>query len=150
MTPFDSAAEFADFATRRGFALETATPAQGFDAMIAFFQEVGPASQIVEGEGDMLLYQWGVHDWGEGPSFQFNITRQFIEIEEDEEQVMSPLGITFHFPPSDEAKAFGVQNQWCESIDGVAELIDFISQSAPYAALKDSRADRVEVSWSPV
>ena len=52
--------------------------------MIRFFQEVRPDSRIVEGAGDMLLYQWGVHDWGQGPSFQLNITRQFIELVEEE------------------------------------------------------------------
>jgi hypothetical protein len=150
MTPSDSATAFTKFALLRGCAPENATPAQGIDAMIAFFQEVRPDSQIVEGSGDMLLYQWGVHDWGEGPSFQFNITRQFIEIDEEDEEIMSQLGLTFHFPPTEQVKAFGVKNQWCESVDDIAELIAFITQSAPYIALKDSRAERIEVSWSLV
>lgn len=121
--------------------------------MIRFFQEVRPDSRIVEGAGDMLLYQWGVHDWGQGPSFQLNITRQFIELVEEEgedEEVMSQLGLTFHFPPSEQMKAFGDQNRWCESLGGVADLAAFVAESAPYVALKDSRPERVEVSWGLV
>jgi hypothetical protein len=153
MNPSESAEALMDFAALRGFTLESATPAQGIDAMIRFFQEVRPDSRIVEGAGDMLLYQWGVHDWGQGPSFQLNITRQFIELVEEEggdEEVMSQLGLTFHFPPSEQVNAFGVKNRWCESLGCIADLNVFIAESAPYVALKDSRPERVEVSWSLV
>jgi hypothetical protein len=149
MTPADSAKVFTEFAELRGTTLKGATPAQGIEAMICFFKDVRPQSPVVEDSGDMLLYQWGLYDWGQGPSFQLNITRQFIEVIEEEE-VMSQLGLTFHFAPSDEIKAFGNKNQWCETKSALNEFATFIQQSAPYVALKDSAAKRIEVKWSPV
>ena len=153
MTPADSARVFVEFAQLRGPALKSATPAQGIDAMIRFFKTVRPSRVVRKSAGDMLLYQWGVYDWGQGPSFELNITRQFIELVEEEgeeEEVMSQLSLTFHFTPSDEMNAFGKKNQWCESETALTEFVIFIHQSAPYLALKDSAAERVEVNWSLV
>jgi hypothetical protein len=148
MIPADSANAFTEFAELRGAALKGATPAQGIEAMICFFRDIQPESPVVEG-GDMLLYQWGSYDWGNGPSFQLNITRQFIEVI-DEEEVMSQLGLTFHFAPSDQMKAFGAKNQWCETKGVLTEFVVFIHQSAPYLTLKDSAAKRIEVNWNRV
>ena len=42
-------------------------------------------------DSDMLLYQYGTYDWGDelGKHFSFDITRQFIEPEEDEPYQLS-------------------------------------------------------------
>ncbi len=33
--------------------------------------------------GDMLLFQWGINDWGNGPALEINITRQLIATDDD-------------------------------------------------------------------
>jgi len=50
-------------------------------------------------ESDMLLFQYGVYDWGDenGNHFSFDITRQFIDPEEDEPY---QLNFTLIFEPS--------------------------------------------------
>jgi hypothetical protein len=148
MTPSDSATALVDFAQQRGCALESATPAPGIEAMLQYFQQIRPESNVVEGSGDMLLFQWGIYRFGGSPSFRLNLTRQFIELIEEEE-VMSQLGLTFHYPVSAEAEAFGKKSRWCESLAGIDDMIVFITQSAPYIALKDARPERVEIEWSP-
>ncbi len=153
MTPSDSSEALVDFARQRGTNLKSATLSQGIDAMIHFFRDIRPEARIVEGAGDMLLFQWGVYRFSERPSFQLNLTRQFIELVEEEgedEEVMSQLGLTFHFPITAAMEAFGKQNRWCESLAGVDDLIAFITKSAPYIALKDARPERVEAEWSLV
>ena len=44
----------------------------------------------------MLLHQWGTYDWGEGPSFQFDITRQLISVAGADDD-MWQLSVTLHF-----------------------------------------------------
>jgi hypothetical protein len=153
MIPSDSSAALVDFARHRGVALESVTPAQGIDAMIQFFRGVRPETPVVEGAGDMLLYQWGVYRFSGRPSFQLNLTRQFIEqIEQEgeEEEVVSQLGLTFHFPVSAATEALGKQNRWCETLDGLDGFVHFIIQSAPYVALRDLKPERVEAEWGLV
>lgn len=153
MTPSESSEALADFARQRGINLESATPSQGIDAMIHFFRDVRPESRIVEGAGDMILFQWGVYRFSGSPSFQLNLTRQFIELVEEEgedEEVMSQLGLTFHFPATAAMEAFGKQNRWCESLAGVDDFVAFITKSAPYVSLKDARPERVETEWGLV
>lgn len=151
MIPSESSVALIDFARLRGVALRSGTPAQGIDAMIRFFRDVRPETAVVEGAGDMLLYQWGIYSFSGSPSFQLNLTRQFIELVEEEgeeEEVMSQLGLTFHFPVSPATEALGEQNRWCESIEGLDDFVRFITQSAPYVALRDARSERVEAEWS--
>lgn len=153
MTPSESSEALVDFARQRGISLEGAIPSQGIDAMIHFFREVRPESRMIESAGDMLLYQWGVYRFSGSPSFQLNLTRQFIELIEEEgedEEVMSQLGLTFHFPATEAMEAFGKQNRWCESLAGVDDFASFITKSAPYVALKDARPERVEAEWGLV
>ncbi|MFZ2324630.1 MAG: hypothetical protein WAV89_13150 [Ignavibacteriaceae bacterium] len=153
MTPSESSEALVGFASQRGINLASATPGQGIEAMIHFFREIRPGSPIVEGAGDMLLFQWGVYRFSGSPSFQLNLTRQFIELVEEEgedEEVMSQLGLTFHFPAAGAMEAFGEQNRWCESLAGVDDFVAFITKSAPYMALKDARPEHIEAEWSLV
>jgi len=153
MIPSESTAALIDFARQRGVVLESATPAQGIDAMIQFFRAVRPMTALVEGAGDMLLYQWGVYRFSGSPSFQLNLTRQFIELVEEEgeeEEVMSQLRLTFHFAVSPISEALGKQNRWCESMNSLDDFSRFITLSAPYAALRDSKPERVGIEWGLV
>lgn len=53
-------------------------PRIGIQRAIAFYGEVRADDVDLESDGDMLLFQWGTHDWGNGPMFEVDITRQFI------------------------------------------------------------------------
>jgi hypothetical protein len=153
MTPEQSAEALISFAGQCGCDLNGSTPAEGIDAMLRFFREMRPEGRLSEDVGDMLLYQWGIYRFSGSPSFQLNLTRQFIELVEEEredEEVMSQLGLTFHFPPTDAMQALGAQNRWCESVEDVDDLLAFITRSVPYVTLKDQRATRVEIQWSLV
>ncbi len=63
---------------RAGRPLRELTPADGIDLMTSFYLEERAEGCGIDNDGDMLLYQWGTYDWGEGESFEFDITRQLI------------------------------------------------------------------------
>ena len=152
MIPDDSDESFRDFARARGCGLDVSIPARGLELMLEFYEMVRSESRLARERGDMLLYQWGVFDWsqGYGPSFQVNITRQFIEVEDDDDQgLMGQLMLTYHYRPH-RGEVLGTGTKWCETTDQIETLRSYIGSSAPYVALKDVFADRVEVEFTPV
>ena len=54
-----------------------------------------PVEGLVEEGGDALLFQYGAYDWGAGLRFEVDLTRQFIEVERnDDDNVISQFHLT--------------------------------------------------------
>lgn len=122
------------------------TPAQGIDAMLAFYRATRADDCEIEQDGDMLLYQWGTYDWGHGPSFEFDITRQFITGDGDDDDIWQ-LSLTFKFPPSESLAALGKGDRWCPSPATVDELESFILASNAYSQVRDQTDATVELDY---
>ena len=66
-----------------------------------------------EQDGDGLLAQYGVHDWGAGEHFELDMTRQFSFVDDDGEyDHMAQLSCTFLFPATPELAAIDSENEW--------------------------------------
>src|SRR5262245_34310217 len=70
--------EFERLIQRSGMRVGSLSPARGLEMILAFYRTVRFDDVDLAGNGDMLLNQWGTYDWGEGESFEFDITRQLI------------------------------------------------------------------------
>jgi hypothetical protein len=90
------------------------TPEAGFAALVDFYRDVRTTDCETRPEADMLLVQWGVYDWGKREHFSFNVTRQFVLVEGEDEDIFQ-LGLTFNFLPTANLRSFGRGNRWCES-----------------------------------
>ena len=77
-----------------GVTLNALTPAAGFEALLAFYGEERAEGCDPDQDGDVLLFQWGTNDWGDGPEFEVDITRQLIDDMDDEPR---QLALTFEF-----------------------------------------------------
>src|SRR5262245_56106917 len=72
------------FARDQGVALRR-LDAQGVaKLMLEFYRSVPVSGLVPEAEADMLLVQWGVFDFGHGEWFEFDVTRQFLELDTTE------------------------------------------------------------------
>jgi hypothetical protein len=123
MVPSKAASAFRQFLRDHGIDIDTAALDEIVGAMLDFYARV-PASGLAATEGDMLLFQFGVHDRGDGEHFEFNITRQFITDGEDGD--MSQLRCTVYYEPTTTLRAIGSGNRWCGSPDGLPEFKSFI------------------------
>ena len=56
--------------------------------MLRFYGDESVAGCRDDGAGDMLLYQWGTYDWGAGESFEFDITRQLIFADDEDDDIV--------------------------------------------------------------
>jgi hypothetical protein len=150
LKPANSARTLEQFFAKRGLSVPTLTVPQLVDGVLAFYREVRASSLIQEPQADMLLYQWGVFDWGKGANFEIDITRQFISASAFDDDAISQLRCTALFAPTPALRSIPVSNLWCKSITEFASFGTFIRESAAYIAVQSLSPARVEVLWSRV
>jgi hypothetical protein len=117
--------------------------------MLDFYMSAQPVGLAPGPNADMLLYQWGTYDWGQGRFFEFDITRQFLR-QVNDTRVISQLSLKANYLPTSSLDAIRPGNRWCESAEQLAAFRDFILTSAAYRAVAFVKPKSVVATWSPV
>lgn len=128
-----------------GGRLKDILPAAGIGGMLEFYADERADGCEIDADGDMLLYQWGTFDFGNGASFQLNITRQFIQSGDDEPLQLS---LTFYYEPSAAVNAIPPANRWCHEPAGIRAFREFIEASPAFRAVAPVAAQRVTLDLS--
>jgi hypothetical protein len=135
----NAATELERHFAQRGEVESALTPAAAVASMIAFYRDVRAEECDLEADGDMLLFQWGTYDWGHGPRFEFDITRQFIVGGGDDDDIRQ-LHVTFRFKLDDSLRSIAAGDRWCRTPEELADFSSFIEGHPAYHAL-GSRTD---------
>src|SRR5690554_5476422 len=85
---------FVTFLAGAGVDLAT-SPDAGLRALIDFYANVRADGYDPGADEDMLLFQWGTYDWGEGERFEIDLVRQVMVNE-----AIWQLHLTYRYPPS--------------------------------------------------
>jgi hypothetical protein len=117
--------------------------------MVAFYIEERAEDVDLTADGDMLLFQWGTYDWGDGPSFQYDITRQLVESGRDDPDIWQ-LSLTAHFVPTRDTIELGSGNRWYPTVAQSAELLEFVRDHPTTAYVEGTTPDRVELDFGRV
>ena len=150
MTPDTSAAAFESFLAQRGIQMSSMDIPQLVESALSFFETV-KAAGLAEGSGtDMLLFQWGVYNWGRGEHFEFDITRQFVSADGEDDDAISQLRCTAYFEPLPALRALTKSNRWCESLVDLPAFSVFVRESAAYRSVQSLKPLKVSVEWSGV
>lgn len=149
MTPETSASALGAWLTGRKLELQLLSVPEFVNAALAFYKEVRCAGLASDAGSDMLLFQWGVYDWGDGEQFELDITRQFIERGKEDDDAISQLRMTAYFPPED-LRHIEAGNQWCEHFVQLERFRSFIENSIPYKVAGGVASQRIVIEWSPV
>jgi hypothetical protein len=144
MTPSTSVNAFEKFVENRGGALSALTVRTGAAAMFSFYESVRPTG-CTDDNGDMLLFQWGTYNWGDGIQFEINLTRQFIESGAEDDDAISQLQLTFKFPPDKDTAGLGNGNRWCNSQSETQKFREFIFSNRAFLATADKEPPGVSV-----
>ena len=91
---------------------------------------------------DWLWFQFGTYDWGEGPSFELDLTRQFILHGETDDDAIWQMHLVLHFPPD---PTLGSGMETCEEPSDADEFMRQLLASAPTTQILDRAPDRVEL-----
>ncbi len=119
-----------------------------FRLVLRLYEEHRIVNTSVESDGDMLLFQWGTYDWGNGRYFNVDLTRQVMEdLEDPDDQAdsMQQLSVALKFFPSAETVMLNSGDRWCHSPDELPAFKKFIENSAAFAWAKGKKPDSVEV-----
>ena len=144
---FDRNNAEAKFRDLSASAIESLPPIQSFSLMLDFYETVRAEGALPESEdGDMLLFQWGTYDWGQGRQFNLNLTRQVI-YPAGEDADICQLGLTYYYRPDDELEALGEGNFWCCNLSEVQEARAKVLTSAALTLCRERTAILVGLEW---
>ena len=138
------------FLASRGLSASRLTVPQLIENGLDFYRSVRASGLANTPESDMLLFQWGVYNWGKGENFELDLTRQFISAGLFGDDAMSQLRCTAHFTPTPELRALPASNRWCRSIAEINVFSRFIRNSAAFQAVRSMTPERVNIEWSKV
>jgi hypothetical protein len=105
--------QFERYVAGRGGLQLLDVPLTGISMMLSFYREVRADQVEIEQDGDMLLFQWGTYDWGQGPHFEVDILRQLSLSEEGDDEDIWQLHLTYRVAPTSDLSRLGSGNQWC-------------------------------------
>lgn len=128
---------FLDRLHEAGTELAALTPAVGIEAMLRFYQEERVAHCPPDEDGDLLLFQWGVYDWGDGDHFELNISRQLMTAAGDGNEAVRQLSLTFRYPAEPPLRKLGDGSQWCDDPDAVETFGAILRKSKPFQAVQE-------------
>jgi hypothetical protein len=122
------------------------------DLFLSYFQHIQFETVGEENDGDMLLYEYGTYDWGQGEQFQIGLTRQLIEAHDEEveqEDFMYQLQVTFFYPASgfESVSSF---NQWSSDSLSLTDFQRMIVNSVGYQTALPKTPLRLEITTGKV
>lgn len=148
-TPSESPEVFSKWLAIQGKKLPGLSPVELVDAALGFYSQVRCAGLESAQHSDMLLFQWGVYDWGQGAGFEFDLTRQFTTGKRGDAD-MSQFRLTAYFEPTKPLKELQAGNRWCEGLSDIEAFRAFIFTSGTLALVAKLIPKRIVATWSPV
>jgi hypothetical protein len=107
----------------------TASPARLFSSVLDFYEHTRIADTALDSDGDMLLFQWGTYDWGQGLRFELDLTRQAIPAEEEDPPIFQ-LHCTYYYDPS-KFQDIIAGDRWCHRPAQLKEFRRFVLDAEP-------------------
>lgn len=150
LTPSDSVATMQAFLAKRGLAASDVTVPQLVESTLEFYRTVRASGLAPDPQADMLLFQCGTFDWGQGEHFEIDLTRQFILAGAGGDDAISQLRFTAYFPSTPELRAIPMANRWCRSIAEVKAFALFVRDSIAYRTVEAIKPSKVALQWSNV
>ena len=126
---------FATYVVNVGVDLEGSLDA-GLRALIDFYSNVRAGGCDPVADQDMLLFQWGTYDWGQGKHFEIDLVRQVIVPDEEDDEAIWQLHLTYRYPASAELALLGSGDRWCSSPDETASFAGFVLNAPPVVHAK--------------
>ena len=150
MLPSDSSGTLTQFLNDQGLDAESAPLDRVIAAFLEFYATVRAADLSPAPESDMLLFQYGVYDWGAGELFELDIARQFIAAVPNDDDAISQLHCTTMFVPTSDLMAIQPWNVWCQDRAGLGEFNEIILSSIGYQGVLRENPVRREIRWEQV
>ena len=138
------------FRAHTGAEIESLPLIDAFTLFMDFYQDSRVVDALpVEDDGDMLLFQWGTYDWGQGRNFDINLTRQVI-IPDGEDFDIWQLQLDYRYLPEAKNNLAGRGEKWCEAPKDLPSFRSFIQKSPPISVCSHQHVTSVDLCWEHV
>ena len=136
---------------KTGDTLDSLTVKRAFSLMCDFYRSHRAEDAPVGNDGDMLLYEWGTYDWGQGRYFQLTVIRQFIVANGEDEHIWQ-LALILKFLPSDALVKLKSGNKWCPdpSSHSLELFEEFVRGSEAFQTANGLDPAKIELTYSNV
>jgi hypothetical protein len=148
MSPSESRSRFEQFVADAGSSVATLSAQNAARLMLAFYRQMRADNCPLDADGDMILFQWGTYDFGEGETYRYNLTRQFIMPGDEDDDGMSQLSLTVHYAVTEALRALK-GSQWCPAPEQADEFAQLISRHEATAGVSSLKPLRTTLAWSP-
>ena len=137
---------FEELMRRTGRDSASLAPPDGISLMRAFYDEVRFDGLVDESCADMLLFQHGTFDMGDGDEFLYDITRQLV-VPEGEGRELWQLSLRFTFAPTDALRALGDHERWCNGHAEASSFGAFVERCPARAAVAVAAPTKVSLRF---
>jgi hypothetical protein len=137
---------FATFMSKAGVNPKTSLN-DGLRALIDFYSNVRVEGCDPGADQDMLLFQWGTYDWGEGEHFELDLVRQIMIPDEEDDDAIWQLHLTYRYPASADLSLVGSGNRWCASLGEADDFVRFVFSAPPVVRVLTLPPARPEISY---
>jgi hypothetical protein len=139
----------AAFRTRLGVDPSRLDPADAFSQLIdACETEPIPGALPGNEDGDMLLFQYGTYDWGSGPRFDLDLTRQLVFAADDpDETEIWQLHLVYRYNPQPALTDLGRHYRWFHSPAEASAARAHIAASPALRVCQGQRPVEVAIEW---
>jgi hypothetical protein len=149
MMPAESASAFRGFLLARRVDIDAAALDEITGAALDFYSTVSASGLAATADADMLLFQVGLYDWGNGEHVEFDLTRQFI-VDDEGEDAISQLRCTVLYEPTIGLRSIARAHRWCNSRDEVAAFARLVRSSDAYRTVLPLPIKRRQIAWIEV
>lgn len=114
------------FLEGKGVNLASLSPQSFLPVFICYYREVEFPELDRLQDQDMLLFQYGTYDWGDGRFFEIDFTRQFYEFETTtEDHEIHQQSVTFYYEPRafEKIESFNAWSNEFSDLTGFEEVI---------------------------
>ena len=104
-----------------------------------------------EPDSDMMLFEWGTFDWGNGEFFQVSMTRQFTEKRLfGGDPRLSQLHARVYFDSPTRFATLGKSHIWCHSIEELGDFTLTVMNGSIVDATATLSPHHSEILWNPI
>ncbi|QEG22270.1 hypothetical protein MFFC18_21460 [Mariniblastus fucicola] len=119
-------------------------PKSALDLVAGFYRIARFENCDLDNDGDMLLFQWGVNDLGDGEFFDVDFTRQLIDGSNDE-NLITQVSYRFRYRATDQFRSIESGNVWCEHIDLINRFSDDVRASRTFQLANRMTQSKIDI-----
>lgn len=114
-------------------------------AMTKFYTDHRVTDVDLDGDGDMLLFQWGIHGGGQ-QEFLYDITRQVISDHGGDDDIRQ-LSLTLHYPSTPTSRNIGNGSLWCPHPEQAPSFLSLLARHPATTHAVTSHPHRTQITF---